>query len=129
MRPVNEEPGKRFADKVAKATQEAFEKGTSSVEEAGREIEQSYSAAAASFRDFNLRLMEMVRVNSQATCDFAQEISTAKGPSEALALWSSHAHKGFGMLTDQFKELTALGQKIANSSAQPITRSFRGFSP
>jgi hypothetical protein len=78
MRPVNEEPGKRFADKVAKATQEAFEKGTSSVEEAGREIEQSYSAAAASFRDFNLRLMEMVRVNSQATCDFAQEISTGR---------------------------------------------------
>jgi hypothetical protein len=29
MRPVNEDSGKKFADKVTKATQEAFEKGTS----------------------------------------------------------------------------------------------------
>jgi hypothetical protein len=28
------------------------------------------------------------------------------------------------MLNEQIKELTALGQKIATSSAEPITRSF-----
>ena len=50
-------------------------------------------------------------------------------PGKRFADKVANAHKGFGMLTDQFKELTALGQKIANSSAQPITRSFRGFSP
>ena len=128
MRPVNEDPGKKFADKVTKATQDAFEKGASAAEEAGQEIEQSYSAAAAGFRDFNLRVMEMVQANSQANFDFAREISTAKGPSEAVALWSSHAQKQFGMLTEQFKELTALGQRIASSSTEPITRGLRGFS-
>src|SRR5262249_27209204 len=44
MRPVNEDPGKKFADKVTKATQDAFEKGASAAEQAGQEIEQSYSA-------------------------------------------------------------------------------------
>ena len=107
MRPVNEDPGKKFADKVTKATQDAFEKGTSAAEEAGQEIQQSYTAAAAGIRDFNLRVMEMVHANSQANFDFAREISTAKGPSEAVALWSSHAQKQFGILTEQFKELTA----------------------
>ena len=32
------------------------------------------------------------------------------------------------MLTEQFKELAALGQRIASSSAEPTTRSLRGFS-
>jgi phasin len=128
VRPMNEDPGKKLADKVTKATYEAFEKGTSAAEEAGQEIEQSYSAAAAGIRHFNLRLMEMVHANSQANFDFAREISTAKGPSEAVALWSSHTQKQFGMLTEQFKELAALGQRIASSSAEPITRSLRGFS-
>jgi len=128
MRPVNEDSGKKFADKVTKATQEAFEKGTSAAEKAGQEIEQSYSAAAAGIRDFNLRVMEMVQANSQANFDFAREISTAKGPLDAVALWSSHAQKQFGVLTEQFKELTALGQRIASSSTEPITRGLRGFS-
>ncbi len=113
---------------MTKATREAFEEGTSVAEEAGQEIEHSYSAAVGSIQDFNLRLIEMVRANSQANFEFAREISTAKGPSEAVALWSSHAQKQFGMLTEQFKELAALGQKIASSGAEPMTRSLRGFS-
>jgi hypothetical protein len=59
-----------------------------------------------------------------AALDFARQISTAKAPSEAVELWSSQARKQFEMLTDQSKELTALGQKIATSSAELITRSF-----
>jgi phasin len=113
----------RFADKTTRATHETSE-GSAAAEEAGRGIEQSYSAAAESIRDFNLRLIETAQANALATLDFAQEISTAKGPSEAMALWSSHARKQFERLTEQSKELTAFWQKIATLSAEPITRSF-----
>ena len=121
---MNEDQGERFADKSARMTREGLEKGVAAAEESARSIEQGFSAAAESIRDFNLRLIEMAHANAMAALDFARQISTAKGPSEAIELWSSHARKQFETLTDQSKELAALGQKIATSSAEPITRSF-----
>jgi hypothetical protein len=99
-------------------------KGVAAAEETARSIEQGHSAAAESIRDFNLRLIEMAHANAVATLDFALQISTVKGPSEAIELWSLQARKQFETLADQSKELTALGQKIATSSAEPIARSF-----
>ena len=64
------------------------------------------------------------RLNTVAALDFAREMSTAKGPADAAARWSSHAQKQFDTLTEQSKELTALAQRVATSSAEPITRSF-----
>jgi hypothetical protein len=57
----------------------------------------------------------------------AREISTAKGPSEAVALWSSHTQKQFGVLTEQFKELAALGQRIASSSGRADNSQLEGL--
>jgi hypothetical protein len=56
--------------------------------------------------------------------EFARQISTANGPSEVIEVWSSQARKQFETLTEQSKELAALGQKIASASAEPIARSF-----
>ena len=103
---------------------ENLEKGIAAAEQSARGVEQGYSAAAESIRDFNVRLIEMAHANATAALEFAQQISTAKGPSEAMELWSSQARKQFETLSEQSKELTALAQKIATSSAEPIARSF-----
>ena len=87
-------------------------------------MERSYSSAAEGIRDFNLRLIEMAQTNTMAALDFARELATAQGPSEAMALWSSHARKQFETMTEQSRELTTLGQKVATSSAEPMTRGF-----
>jgi hypothetical protein len=39
-----------------------------------------------------------------------------------VELWTAHAKKQFETLTEQTKELSALGQKIASESGEPITR-------
>ena len=72
-------------------SRESLEKGVAAAEETARSIEQGYSAAAESIRDFNLRLIEMTHANAMAALDFARQISTAKGASEAVELWSSQA--------------------------------------
>jgi hypothetical protein len=59
-----------------------------------------------------------------AAINFAQEIATAKSPTEAAMLWSSHARKNFETLTDQTKQLTALGQRVVTSAAEPLSHSF-----
>jgi hypothetical protein len=56
--------------------------------------------------------------------DFAREMSSAKDPSAAAALWSSHLRQHLETLADQSRELTTLAQRIATSSAEPMTRSF-----
>jgi hypothetical protein len=55
--------------------------------------------------------------------DFALQIATAKAPSDIVELRTTHARKQFEMLSEQTKELTALGQKMAGESAEPTARS------
>ena len=121
-KPMNE--NKNFADETARAARETFEKGSAATQQSARGAQESLSAVAEGIRDFNVRLMEMAQLNTVAALDFAREMSTAKGPADAAARWSSHAQKQFDTLTEQSKELTALAQRIATSSAEPITRSF-----
>jgi erythromycin esterase-like protein len=81
-------------------------------------VQQSLSAVAEGIRDFNIRLMEMAQLNTVAALDFAREMSTAKGPADAAARWSSHAQKQFDTLTEQSKELTALGPGAENCNVK-----------
>jgi hypothetical protein len=115
---------KHFVDNTTRIVHEGLEKGAAAVEESARGIEQGYFAAAGSIRDFNVRLIEMAHANTLAMMDFARDVSTATGPAEAVALCSSHAQKRLQAMTEQTKELQALGLKITTSSTQPITRGF-----
>ena len=121
---MSADQSKQFADKSARMVRENLENGIAAAERSARGVEQGYSAATESIRDFNVRLIEMAHANATATLEFAQQISTAKGPSEAIELWSSQARKQFETLSERSKELTAFAQKIATSSAEPITRSY-----
>jgi phasin len=121
---MSADQGKQFVDKSARMVRENIEKGVAAAEESAKGIEQGYSAAAECLRDFNVRLVEMAQANTTTALEFARQISTAKGPSEAIELWSSLARKQFETLTEQSKELAALGQKVAAASAEPIARSF-----
>ena len=118
---MNAHQGKDFVDKSARMVRENLEKGVAAAEESAKGIEQA--AAVESLRDFNVKLIEMTQANATAAFEFARQISTAKGPSEAIELWSSQARKQFETLTTQSKELAALGQKIATVSAEPMARS------
>jgi phasin len=70
--------------------------------------------------EYSHKLMEMMKANTTATLDFAQELVGAKSPSEAMELWTSHARKQFEALTAHGKELTELTQKIATETVEPI---------
>ena len=47
---------------------------------------------------------------------------TAK-PTEAAAVWSSHARKNFDTLTEQSKQLTALAQRVITCATEPFAQS------
>jgi hypothetical protein len=91
---MNQEP-RRFAATTTTTAREAMQKGAAAAEGSTRALGEGYFAAAEAVRDFNMKLIEIAQANTMATLNFAQEIAIAKAPTEAAALWSSHARKNF----------------------------------
>jgi phasin len=114
---------RKFADKSAAIANETLAKGKAAAEQSAQAVEQSYSTTVENMRDYNLKMIDMARVNTEGVFEFARQLATAKSPSEIVQLWTSHARKQFEMLSEQLTELTALGQKVASESADPIARS------
>ncbi len=115
---------RRFADRSTTTAREAVQKGGATAVESARAVGNGYFAAAEAVRDFNMKLIEIAQANTMAALNFAQEVATAKGPTEAAALWSSHAQKNFETLADQSKQLTALAQRVMTSAAEPLSHGF-----
>lgn len=103
---------------------EALQQGGAAAEESTRAIGNGYFATAKAAGDLNVKLIAMAQGNAIAAFNFAQQVATAKGPSEAVGLCSCYARERFETLTDQSRELTALAQSVMSSTAEPLARSF-----
>jgi len=113
---------RKFADKSAAVASETLAKGKAAVEQSARAVEQSYSATVENVRDFNIKMIDMAQANAESVFELARQLATAKQPTDIVELWTAHAKKQFETLSEQTKELSALGQKIAGESAAPIAR-------
>lgn len=111
---------REFAEKGAAQAKEAYERLRSAAEESTAVLEDTYATAAAGVTAYNLKLIECARFNTNAAFDFFGEFITVKSLSEAVEVSSSHARKQFEAVTAQSKELTALVQKVATQTAEPI---------
>jgi hypothetical protein len=120
----NDNPARKSGEAGARTTREALDRGTAATEQATKQAEQSYSSAADGIREFNAKLLDMAQTNTMAGLNFAAELSHAKGPTDAFEVWSRHAQSHLQRLSDQSQELASLGQKLASSSAEPLTRGF-----
>jgi phasin len=86
-------------------------------------IEAVFASASKGASEYSAKLMEMMKANTSATLDFAQELIGVKTPSEALELWTAHARKQFETFTAYSKELAELSQKVATETVEPIKTS------
>jgi hypothetical protein len=59
-----------------------------------------------------------------ASMNFISELAQVKEPIEAFELWSRHAQIQIQRFSEQSLELATLGQRIASSGSQPMTRGF-----
>jgi hypothetical protein len=117
-------PARKSFEAGARTAREAVDRGTASAEQATRQAEQSYSSTAEGIREFNAKLLDIAQANTMAGMNFVSELTRVKGPTEAIELWSRHAQNQLQRLTEQSLELATLGQRIASSSTQPLTRGF-----
>ena len=117
---------REFADKGVNQAKDNWEKIKSATEEATDLIEDSYATASKGAADYGLKLIEAARANTNANFDFASELLTVKSLSEAVELSTAHMRKQFDALAGQTKELSALAQKIATETTEPLKESVTG---
>src|ERR1700741_4346887 len=111
---------REFAERGVAQCKDTYEKMKAVAEEATDVLETTYSTATKGTSDYRLKVIEAARVNTNAVFDFAGELITAKTLSEVIELYSAHTRKQFEALTEQSKELTALAQKVATDTAEPM---------
>ncbi len=111
---------RELAEKSVSQAKDNWEKMKAVTEDATDMIESSYSTASKGAADYGLALIDAARTNTNAAFDFYSQLMTAKSLSEMIELSTAHVRKQFEATTAQSKDLTALAQKVATESFEPI---------
>ena len=111
---------RKHAQKTTAYTQETLEKAKATAEVGNKVLERTMATATESAVDFNLRLLEMVRDNTNSAFDFARRLIAVTSPSEFLELSVAQARKQFESFTEQTQHLAALAQKVAAETVAPL---------
>src|ERR1700688_2659397 len=109
-----------FAEKGVSQARDSYAKFKDVAESNNGTIEAVFTSASKGASEYSAKLMEMMKANTTASLNFAQELLGVKSPSEAVELWTSHAKKQFEAITAQAKELAELSQKVAAETVEPI---------
>jgi len=109
-----------FAQKGVSQARDSYAKIKDVAESNNGTIEAVFSTVSKGASEYSAKLMEMMKANTTATLDYAQELIGVKTPSEAMELWTSHTKKQYEVFTANAKELAELSQKIASETAEPI---------
>jgi phasin len=120
---------REIAEKGVAQAKDAYERVKAAAEEATDLLEDTYTTAAKGAADYNLKVIEAARANTNAAFDYARELLDVKSFSEVVELSTAHARKQFEAVSEQTKALTALAQKVATETTEPlktgVTKAFR----
>jgi phasin len=111
---------REFAEKGVQQAKDVYARIKSAAEETTDVLEDTYASATKGATEFNLKALEALRVNVNASFDYARELMGSKTLADAVELSASHMRKQFEQLSAQTKTLSALAQKVATETAEPI---------
>ena len=111
---------REFAEKGVAQTKDAYEKMKAVAEENTELLETAYSNATQGSTEYGLKVIEIARFNTNAAFTFVEKLFGVKSPSELIEVATAHSRMQFETLAAQGKELSALAQKVATATAEPI---------
>jgi phasin len=109
-----------FAEKGVSQARDNYARFKDVAETNNSTIEAVFSNASKGYSEYSAKMMEILKANTSASLDFAQELVAVKTPSEALELWTSHTKKQFEAASAWSKELAELSQRVASETVEPI---------
>jgi phasin len=101
-------------------TKEAFENVSAATAEAGNLLRDTYSTAVTRSQEYNAKVIEFARTNTQTNLEFLQNLSNAKSPTELLEAWTNHSRRQFETLAEQARELLSLAQKTMLTTTERV---------
>jgi phasin len=108
------------AEKGVAQVKDTYEKAKVATEQATDILKDTYATAAKGTIEYNLKIIENARANTNAAFEHAQQLLRVKSPLEFVELSTAHARKQFDMMTAQTKELTELAQKVTTKITEPL---------
>lgn len=109
-----------FAEKGVSQARDNYAKFKDAAEANNSAIESVFATASKGANEYATKVMDIVKTNTHASFDFAQELAGVKSPSQLMEVWTSHARKQVEVMTAQTRELAELAKKIATETAEPI---------
>lgn len=111
---------REFAEKGVKQAKEGYDKMKAAAQETTDLLETTYTAASKGATEFNMKALDALRANVNASFDFTTAMFGAKTLAEAAEVSTAHFRAQFEALSAQTKELSALAQKIATDTSEPL---------
>jgi phasin len=111
---------REMTEKGVAHAKDTYEKAKVAAEQATDLLKNTYTIAAKSSTDYNLKVLEIARTNTSSAFDYAQQLLGVKSPAEFVELSTAHARKQCEAMTTQTKELAALAQKVMTEIAEPL---------
>jgi phasin len=107
-------------DKGSAQASESFEKVSSAAAQASSAMQETFSTATQGAREYNARVIEFARDNSNAVFDYATKLLAVKSPTEFFELSTEHSRQQAAAMAEQARELTELSQKVMRESSGPL---------
>jgi hypothetical protein len=107
-------------DQGASVARDTLRKGEAATQEGLDQMGRSFAASFDGLRDFNLKMIKMMRANAQASFDLAEGLVTAKSSTDAFERLKSFTEQQVQTLQKQTQELTSLTQSVAQEAMQPV---------
>ena len=106
-----------MAEKGIAQAKDTYEKVKAATEEATDLLKDTYATSAKGATDFNLKVIEIARTNTNTAFDYVHELFGVKSLAEFIELSTTHARKQFDATIAQTKELA---HKVTAEIAEPL---------
>ena len=111
---------REMAEKGIAQAKDSCEKVKAAAEEATGLLKDTYTTASKGAVDYNLKVIEIARTNTNTAIDYAHALLGVKSLSEFVELSTAQTRKQFEAMTAQTKDLTELVQKVTTEIAEPL---------
>jgi phasin len=115
---------REMAKKSVSQAKETYDRFKAVAEEATDVLEGTYATASKGVAQYGQKVIEAARENTNAAFDFATKLIHVKSLSEVVELSTAHTRKQYEAVAAQTKELTAIAQKTAADTVEPVKESF-----
>jgi len=108
---------REMAEKGVAQARDNCERAKAATEKTTDRLRDTFTTAAQGATDYNLKLIEIARANTNTAFACADELFGVKSPAEFIERSTAHARNLLETMTAQAKELAELAQKMTTETS------------